>query len=43
VQVQKIPVRDRIGNMRPSGATTGLTAVAWNSEELYVKRAAQGR
>ena len=36
-QVVKIPVRDRIGNMRPTGLSLGLAGVAWNSELLYVR------
>ena len=37
VQVSKIPVRSRIGNMRPTAVSIGLTGVAWNAEQLFVK------
>ena len=37
IQVIKIPVRNRIGNIRPTTMFTGLEGVAWNAEQLYVR------
>lgn len=37
VQVLKVAVRDRFGNVRPSVIGLGLQSVAWNSEEIYVR------
>ena len=39
IQVIKIPVHSRIGNMRPTSMNTGLRGVAWNAEQLYVRGA----
>jgi peptide/nickel transport system substrate-binding protein len=37
VQVNSSPIRNRFGNLRPSGISSTASAVVWNAEEIFVK------